>query len=245
MSDSTHSQFEGLSDLYEDMASWPFRKEVETPSVLETLGDVKGKNVLDFGCGDGTYARFLKQLGAAKVVGFDQAQSMLERARGREQQARLGIDYVSEIPRAFDRQFDLVLGVYVLPYASDKAALQKMCADMGRVLKPGGRLVTLPIHPDFDPDPKYYARYGFSLTQHPAHQNGGDVRLDLFYADFHATVTAWYWNFDSLDSALQGAGFSSIEHRNPMPSKYLHSAPPALLRGYLARPHAVILDCLR
>ncbi|HTF86671.1 MAG TPA: methyltransferase domain-containing protein [Niabella sp.] len=73
MSGTTHGQFDDLSSLYEDMASWPFRKEIETPSVLETLGDVRGKDVLDFGCGDGTYSRILKRLGARRVVGFDVA----------------------------------------------------------------------------------------------------------------------------------------------------------------------------
>lgn len=245
MSDSTHSQFDDLSALYENMASWPFRKEIETPSILETLGDVKGKHVLDFGCGDGTYSRILRKLGAARVVGFDEAEGMLAHARRMEREAPLGIDYVNNLSTELNQQFDLVLGVYVLPYASDQPALHKMCADMGRVLKPGGRLVTLPIHPDFDPDPAYYAPYGFAMTQTPAHADGTRVKLDLFYSDFRATVTAWYWNFASLDAALKVADFTSVAHINPMPSKYRTSAYPDLLRRYLETPHAVILDARR
>ncbi|CAM3706454.1 class I SAM-dependent methyltransferase [Bordetella flabilis] len=246
MTRSSSSQFDELPGLYEDMAKWPFRKEIETPSVLEALGSVEGRNVLDFGCGDGTYSRILKRLGAARVVGFDVAEGMLGHARERERETPLGIDYVSQLDRTLDCQFDLVLSVYVMPYATDKKSLENMCCSMARVLKPGGRLITLPIHPDFDPDPAYYAAYGFSLTQRPAHDESAPIRLDLFFSDFRATVTAFYWSFQSLESALQAAGFSPVQRKNPRPAKYadLDQAPP-LLHAYLRRPHAVILECTR
>lgn len=245
MPENTHSQFDTLSRLYEDMASWPFRKEIETPSVLEALGDVRGQDVLDFGCGDGTYSRILKRLGARRVVGFDEAEGMLAHGRQRESEQAAGIEYVNQLSDDLAGSFDVVLGVYVLPYAADKAALDRMCAAMGRLLKPGGRLVTLPIHPDFDPDPQYYAQYGFAMTQQPAHREGGDIRLDLFQGDFQASVTAWYWSFDALYDALARAGFTHITHKNPLPARYDgpgQASAPAALRPYLSRPHAVILQ---
>jgi SAM-dependent methyltransferase len=246
MTQSTGSQFDELPGLYEDMAKWPFRKEIETPSVLETLGCVEGRSVLDFGCGDGTYSRILKRLGAARVVGFDVAEGMLAHARERERETPLGIDYVSQLDRTLDCQFDLVLSVYVMPYATDKKSLGDMCSNMAKVLKPGGKLITLPIHPDFDPDPEYYAPYGFSLTQQPAHDESTPIKLDLFYSDFQATVTAVYWSFESLESALHQAGFSSVQRKNPRPARYANGEKePPLLHAYLARPHAVILECIR
>lgn len=140
---STRSQFDDLSSLYEDMVSWPFRKEIETPSVLETLGDVRGKDVLDFGCGDGTYSRILKRLGARRVVGFDVAEGMLAHGQQRESENPLGIEYTNELSESLNGQFDLVLSVYVMPYARRKPELDRMCANMARVLRQGGRLVTL------------------------------------------------------------------------------------------------------
>ena len=243
MSGTTHSQFDDLSSLYEDMASWPFRKEIETPSVLETLGDVRGKDVLDFGCGDGTYSRILKRLGARRVVGFDVAEGMLAHGQQRESENPLGIEYTNELSESLNGQFDLVLSVYVMPYARTKSELDHMCANMARVLKQGGRLVTLPIHPDYEPDPQYYAQYGFSLTQQPAHQENVDVRLDLFYDNFNATVTAYYWSFASLYDALAKAGFTHINHKNPVPAQYADiDKAPAFLVPYLKRPHAVIVE---
>jgi SAM-dependent methyltransferase len=244
MTSATHSQFDGLAALYENMATWPFRRDIEIPSVLEVVGDVAGKDILDFGCGDGTYSRILKQRGARRVTGFDEAEGMLRHACDRESGEHLGIDFVSRLDPDLDHRFDLVLGVYVLPYAADKSALEQMCASMKRLLRPGGRLVTLPIHPEYVADPAYYACYGFSLTQTPAHEDGGEVRIELFHSGYGGTVTAWYWSKASLDAALRAAGFEHIVHRNPLPSALTPiEHAPETLRPYLSRPHAVILDC--
>jgi SAM-dependent methyltransferase len=244
MTSTAYSQFDGLATLYEDMANWPFRRDIEIPGVLEVVGDVAGRDILDFGCGDGTYCRMLKRHGASSVVGFDKAGGMLQHAQSRERNECLGIQFVSGLGPDLDGQFDLVLGVYVLPYAADKTELESMCVHMRRLLRPGGRLVTLPIHPEYAPAPGYYEPYGFSLTQVPPHRNGGDVRLDLFYSGHGETVTARYWSAAVLDSALRDAGFEEIVRRNPVPSALMPvDQAPELLRAYLSRPHAVILQC--
>jgi len=239
-----YSQFDSLAALYENMATWPFRRDIETPSVLEAIGDVRGMDVLDFGCGDGTYARLLKQRGARRVVGFDEAEGMLEHARQREKRDALGIEFISNLDTRLANQFDLVLGVYVLPYASDRQALLRMCADMKMLLRTDGRLVTLPIHPQYVADPAYYAPYGFSMTQTPAHKDGGDLRLDLFHSNYKGSVTAWYWSAASLDDAMRRAGFRQIIHQNPAPKALQPiERAPEFLRPYLSKPHAVILQC--
>lgn len=242
-STATH-QFDNLANIYEDMVTWPFRRDIEVPSVLDALGDVHGKDVLDFGCGEGTYSRLLKARGAHRVVGYDLAEGMLRHARETEEKEPRGIEFTSSLSEALDHRFDLVLGVYVLPYAQDERALFRMCADMGRLLKPGGRLVTLPIHPEFEPRPDYYEPYGFRLASNAPRTDGAEVKLDLFYSNHDAHIVAWYWSAPALDRAMEQAGFSTVVHRNPMPPGLI--APeqaPQLLQAYLRKPHAVILDC--
>ena len=43
---------------------WFYNELLEMPSTLELLGNVKGKNILDFGCGTGIYAKLLTKKGA-------------------------------------------------------------------------------------------------------------------------------------------------------------------------------------
>lgn len=241
------SQFDELADLYEDMAAWPFRRHLEIPNVLAVLGDLAGRDVLDFGCGNGMYSRWLKEQGARRVVGYDVSDGMLEYARTWEQNSPRGITFTSELTPDLEGQFDLVLAVYVLPYATTRQELHEMCAQMARPLRSGGRLVTLPIHPDYERDSSYYERYGFRLTPIGPDVDGGQVQLDLFDPSDRTkedTVTAYVWAKESIDDAMHSSGFQMaqwVDHaqvRSPEADAEAH-----LLRGYWERPHAAILNC--
>ncbi len=52
------------------------------PRMLAMLGEVRGRNVLDLGCGEGGYARELAKRGAA-VTGVDGSARLIEVARSR------------------------------------------------------------------------------------------------------------------------------------------------------------------
>ena len=53
----------------ENPQGWFYNELLEMPSTLELLGNVKGKKILDFGCGSGIYAKLLTKKGA-KIKGF-------------------------------------------------------------------------------------------------------------------------------------------------------------------------------
>ena len=48
--------------------------------MLDALGDVSGKSVIDIGCGEGRFCRLLSDLGAV-VTGIDLTEALIERAR--------------------------------------------------------------------------------------------------------------------------------------------------------------------
>lgn len=243
------SQFDDLADLYEGMAAWPFRRHLEIPNVLATLGDLEGRDVLDFGCGNGMYSRWLEERGARSVVGYDVSDGMLEYARAWERDSPRGITFTSELTDDLEGRFDLVLAVYVLPYATTRDELLHMCAQMARPLRPGGRLVALPVHPDYDRVPSYYERYGFRLTPIGPDEDGGRVRLDLFDpskdgAGDEDTVTAYVWNKESIDAAMHAAGFQLVQWIDHAQVRSPEADAQAdLLRGYWEKPHAAILNC--
>lgn len=53
----------------------------EWPSLRALLPDVNGLRVVDLGCGFGWFCRWARQRGAARVLGLDASQKMLERAK--------------------------------------------------------------------------------------------------------------------------------------------------------------------
>ncbi|HEY4636091.1 MAG TPA: methyltransferase domain-containing protein, partial [Rhodospirillales bacterium] len=62
------------------------------PNFARFVGDLRGKRVLDAGCGEGDSSRILARNGAA-VVGIDISDAMLELAKTEEARNPLGIEY--------------------------------------------------------------------------------------------------------------------------------------------------------
>ncbi len=101
-------------------------------ATLELVGNVKGKEVLDYGCGSGLYLKVLIKRGAS-VKGFDISEEMLKIARKKfpKLDLRLGSGY--NIP--FREKFDLVVAPLVLHYIDD---WDKVFREVSRVLKKNG-----------------------------------------------------------------------------------------------------------
>ena len=113
---------------------------LEQDLILELIGTVDGKQVLDVGCGDGVLSFELARQGA-KVTGLDADPTMIAAARKRGEADRASVRLVEgraeRLPFA-DASYDIVVAVTVLCFVPDaKAAV----AEMARVLRPGGRLV--------------------------------------------------------------------------------------------------------
>src|SRR5437660_247885 len=53
----------------------------EWPAIRAMLPELRGRGVLDLGCGFGWFCRWARQQGAAQVTGIDVSEKMLARAR--------------------------------------------------------------------------------------------------------------------------------------------------------------------
>ena len=119
------------------------------PSFLEFLGDLRGRKLLDIGCGEGRSSRHLA-LGGAQVVGVDISPRMIEHARRQENETPLGIDYqVSPSADLHDLaagNFDVVTSIMALMDTHDLAGSLR---EFSRVLKAGGELAIMVRHPCF------------------------------------------------------------------------------------------------
>jgi SAM-dependent methyltransferase len=102
-----------------------------------TLGDVseliRGKTVIDFGCGEGLESVDLVQRGAANVIGIDIRESVLAKARANARAA--GVGERCEFTTATSAKADIIISLDGFEHFADPAAV---LATMGGLLKPGG-----------------------------------------------------------------------------------------------------------
>lgn len=100
------------------------------------LGDVRGKQLLDFGCGMGEESIYLAKLGA-KVTSIDISEVGIASLKKRAAYNRLDVRAyeMRADPTSFeDNSFDLVHGLGILHHVGIEQGL----AEVRRVLRPGG-----------------------------------------------------------------------------------------------------------
>ncbi|PTL82248.1 class I SAM-dependent methyltransferase [Vitiosangium sp. GDMCC 1.1324] len=256
MSARIPTEFDAFVRAYEDDENFHYRRYVEAPSFFEALGDITGQSVLDLGCGAGLYTRRLAQRGAARVVGLDISPNMIDYARAREAEEPRGIQYVLDDASNAGRlgPFDVVTGVYVLPYAQTLEKLRAMCRGAHDALRPGGRFITVVVNPEAHFARKdFYRKYGFTLVPlRPEHAglehlpDGAPVRLVSYILDKRIDVTPYCWSHETLTSVLKEVGFSQVRWRAVEVSPE-GSAAFGLdyWRDILESPPAVPLACVK
>ena len=115
-------------------------ERLESQLVLELVGNVGGRKVLDVGCGDGELALELAKRGAV-VTGIDASAAMIDAAKRRAVQHNADIMFqvatAQQIPFAAE-QFDVVTAITVLCFVEDASPVFR---EIARVLRPGGRLI--------------------------------------------------------------------------------------------------------
>jgi len=145
------------------------------PRMLAMLGEVRGKNVLDLGCGEGGYARELAKRGAT-VTGVDGSARLIEVARER---STSDITYVHANANALDTidasSFDLVVASMSLMDVEDYDGAIR---EAHRVLRAGGELVMSITHPCYSTPVSHWIRRS-------------DGSLETFAVDRYFDRVAW------------------------------------------------------
>ena len=103
--------------------------------LVEAVAAARPTRILEVGCGWGELAEWVGRETGAEVVAVDLSPRMVELARERGVDARIGD--VQALPFA-DGEFDVAIAAWMLYHVPD---LDRGVAELARVLRPGGRLV--------------------------------------------------------------------------------------------------------
>lgn len=138
---TTDARYDPHADWYE---TWVHDTAGHTDRVRSTATELLGPGpgrLLDLGCGTGVHASAFTALGWG-VIGVDESVGQLAHARARLPVARAD---VTRLP-VRDGALDAVVGTHVHTDIDDWDAA---CAEVARVLRPGGQFAYVGTHPCF------------------------------------------------------------------------------------------------
>src|ERR1044072_1537574 len=120
-------------------ADWALSEDRQLPTyeaALERVGLKRGQQVLDVGCGVGTFIQLVAECGGVPY-GIDASEALIAYARARLPDADLRVGEMEDLSWD-DDTFDLVTGFNSFFFANDMVAALR---EAGRVAKPGAPVV--------------------------------------------------------------------------------------------------------
>ena len=118
---------------------------IEIPTIKAMLPDLKGKRVLDLGCGNGGMSKYFIDNGATYVLALDISKNMIDEAKEKHNHEKikydvLGMENISKIKE----KFDVVFSSLAFHYIED---FNKLASDIEILLNDNGILLFSQEHP--------------------------------------------------------------------------------------------------
>lgn len=184
---------------------------IEEPVFRELLGDVRGLDVVDLGCGTGRHSLWCGQQGA-RVTAVDFSAGMVSKAAtkpGWEHVRFIEHDLTQPWPLP-DASFDRVLSGLLLDHVQDLVAFFRECR---RVCRPGGFVLHSTVHPAMTLR-GIRAHYTDPATGRDVFPESADHSISIYVmASVRAGLTIRHIGEHAVDSALAAV--------NPRAAKYL------------------------
>jgi 2-polyprenyl-3-methyl-5-hydroxy-6-metoxy-1,4-benzoquinol methylase len=196
---------------------WIYNEFLEMPATFELMGNIKGKEVLDIGCGPGIYAKKMAKIGA-RVKGFDITPKMIEIAKREYPELDLRIGSVYNIP--FDEKFDIAIAPLVIEHLED---WNKVFREVNKVLKKGGCFIFSIGNPVFDITKRTNKSKPFirEFENYFKEKKRYSTWRDIFYKKHVRDVRMTYYHktYETVIKTIISNGFEIIDYKDCFPSK--------------------------
>ena len=220
-----------------------FNDCIETPILFAMLPDLRGKKILDIGCGMGQHAKQYAEMGAESVLGIDISEKMLEYAKAHNSAENIVYQRIAmEDIETIRCRFDLVTSSLAFDYAEDFGGLMRKIHGL---MKEDAALVFSMSHPIVTAWDGAYDRYTRTATGERLYANlrnycrEGLRKVDWIvngYECYHRTVS-------TLINDMIRAGFVIRECQEAHLSDEMRERYPALFGGTIHRPEFIFFRC--
>ena len=200
--DSFSAQYQSGAVLPTDVAY--YGPDIPTEADLRLLGDVKGKRILELGCGAGQTSIAFAKAGAT-AIGVDFSPAQLRHGRdlcdAEDVKVELRLGDMADLAFLRADSIDVVFSAFAFQYVED---LNRIFRQAHRVLKVGSPLVFSLPHPAY---PTIGEAGGVTI-------NGEGLLLKRSYfdrsrveEDFGPGITSWHHSFSELYMGLNRASY--------------------------------------
>jgi SAM-dependent methyltransferase len=116
--------------------------------IIKYLGNLKGKKVLDIGCGSGELAYVLANK-ASTVIGADHSDDWIKRCNSKYKKNNLQFikSDATNLSELEDCSFDIIIMNMVILDIDELSKVQKVFGEINRLLKKGGDFIFSDLHP--------------------------------------------------------------------------------------------------
>lgn len=230
-----------------------YHRHCQDPVIFRTLGNIRGKSLLDLACGNGFYTRrFRAVCGADPVMGVDLSPMLIRQAEATERREPLGIEYlVGDVTTLeLERRFDIVTAIHLLHYLQTEGEIETALRRIHAMLRSNCRFVTMIANPEFDlakhdpQDSKQKFGYYFSGAQ-PG--NGGLLRFHPggFEKERELTFELRRWERGFLDDIARRVGFTPAWHDPFISAEGVAEYGVDFFSNYLSNPQSTLLELTR
>ncbi|RJS89544.1 class I SAM-dependent methyltransferase [Candidatus Bathyarchaeota archaeon] len=183
-----------------------YKEHLNGPALKRMVGNVRGKRVLDVGCGEGYFSRVFARMGA-EVTGIDISEALIEAAREEEREHPLGVKYfvadAADLGMLESESFDIAFCHMAL---SDIADYEGAIAEVSRILKVEGRFVIVMEHPCFST--RFMEGKKVSGWEIRLGRDGSKEYLYYRVEDYLRRHSyTWEWKHDRLPYSFVTTGF--------------------------------------
>ncbi|MBO0440356.1 class I SAM-dependent methyltransferase [Candidatus Enterococcus ikei] len=211
----------------------------EWHELKKLLPDFTGKTVLDLGCGYGWHCRYAVEMGAAKVIGIDLSERMLDKAKEMTDSPIISYHLMGmEEIDGLNETFDVVISSLALHYVPSFEEIAKKVNDC---LNPNGDFIFSTEHPIFTAqgtEDWIYNQEGQPMYWPVDRYFDESIRETTFLGEtvmkYHKTLTTY------LDGLLT-TGFQITRLIEPMPAPEMLETSEAM-RNELRRPMMLLIS---
>jgi len=178
-------------------AAYRFSTGPDAPQMaFDAVAEVAPGRALEVGCGPGELAARIRDELGADVVAVDVSPRMVELARRRDLDARVGD--VQELPFAAGT-FDCAVAAWMLYHVPDP---DRALGELARVLGPGGRLVAVTNAPDHLRELRALLGLPTDRAAHPFSAANGERLLRRHFSSVELRDAAGTVRFPSRDDVV-------------------------------------------